>query len=90
MKVIDRQNGLVVKMNRNFVSFILSRARSIRSKVGPLDLPGSFLDRRRRFVHSESLDNHRLKRRLQIAVSLFVSEYPYHFYNSSIFPLSND
>ena len=81
MKVIDRQNGLVVKMNRNFVSFILSRARSIRSKVGPLDLPGSFLDRRRRFVHSESLDNHRLKRRLQIAVSLFVSEYPYHFYN---------
>ena len=78
MKVIDRQNGLVVKLNRNFVSFILSRARSIRSKVGPLDLPGSFLDRRRRFVHSESLDNHRLKRRLQImiAVSLFVSEYP--------------
>ena len=44
MKVIGRQNGLVVKLNRNFVSFILSRARSIRSKVHLIFQEASWID----------------------------------------------
>jgi len=65
MKFIDLQDGLVVKLDR-----VLRLIHPLKSKVysiqGPLDLPGRFLNGRRGFVHSERLDDHRLKRRLQV------------------------